>query len=107
MKVYLLHIEWNHHGDTINEIKAVYDNIKKAQKSILEEWLDSIKHIIYKSMNFLDKDDNIVYISYEQSIMMENMFYDDDEFYFPVNRIELITNSEDYCYLTIEEKELL
>lgn len=106
MKVYLLHLEWNYHGDTINDISAVYDNIKKAQKSLLESCLHNISYDEYKSMKFLDSECNEVSVSPNISLQ-RYLFWDDENFNFPVNRVELVNSEEAYCYITIEEKELL
>ena len=114
MKVYILKQDYNHHGNTItNEILAVYDSQRKARKGLLEEYLTTIRNLAYEQHDLMEKSGEKVELNLSDIIQMENMYYDNHGFSFPVDTIRLHNDtpnsdlSEDYIYLWIEEYELL
>lgn len=111
MNVYLLCSDYNHCGDAYKQVLAVYDSLEKAQKSILEEYLATIKNVQFEHQVFWDKHYNNVEIPLVSIVEMENMHYNDPHFIFPVRQIRLYNGvedtCEDYCYYWIEEKEVL
>lgn len=114
MKIYILKRDYNHCGDTItNEVIAVYDNKRKARKGLLEEYLNVIRNLAYEQQDLMKKSGEKVELDLGNIIQMENMFWDNPSFSFPVDVIHLHNDapsgvlSEDYTYLWIEEYDVL
>lgn len=97
-----------HNGDNaVNEVTAVFDCLKKAQKALAEDICRDLRNHPYENA----KSNGSKRFEDYPLPEMENMFYDNPEFEFDITSASLWNGdediSEDYQNYRIEEKMVL